>query len=65
MAENEGGPDDTGTGVVADLIWARVERAWPFGPKLVRETYLDQQRLPAACACREPRTGNAPGDIRW
>ncbi|QUQ71183.1 APC family permease [Kutzneria sp. CA-103260] len=27
-------------GVVAFLIWARVERIWPFGPKEITEAYL-------------------------
>ncbi|MGA8114606.1 MAG: APC family permease [Actinocatenispora sp.] len=27
-------------GCVAFLIWARVEKVWPFGPKEVREAYL-------------------------
>ena len=31
-------------GVVAFLIWGRSVRAWPFGPKDVREEYLDEQR---------------------
>jgi amino acid transporter len=31
-------------GVVAFLIWARVARAWPFGPKYVREVFLERQR---------------------
>jgi hypothetical protein len=33
-------------GVVAFLIWARVNRAWPFGPLEIREQYLDEQRAP-------------------
>jgi amino acid transporter len=28
-------------GVVAFLIWARAERTWPFGPKEIREPFLD------------------------
>lgn len=31
-------------GVVAFLIWARVNRSWPFGPREVHEVYLDRQR---------------------
>jgi amino acid transporter len=29
-------------GIVAFLIWARVEHIWPFGPKVIHEAYLDQ-----------------------
>jgi len=28
-------------GIVAFLIWARVEHIWPFGPKEIKETYLE------------------------
>ncbi len=31
-------------GVVTFPIWARVNRAWPFGPLEIREQYLDEQR---------------------
>jgi amino acid transporter len=31
-------------GVVAFLIWARVNRVWPFGPLEIREQYVDEQR---------------------
>ncbi|MCX4163219.1 MULTISPECIES: APC family permease [Paraburkholderia] len=31
-------------GVVAFLIWARVTRVWPFGPKEVQEVFLERQR---------------------
>jgi amino acid transporter len=31
-------------GVVSFLIWARVNRVWPFGPLKIREQYLDEQR---------------------
>jgi fructoselysine transporter len=30
-------------GVVAFLIWARRERSWPFGPKEIREQFLEEQ----------------------
>jgi amino acid transporter len=30
-------------GVVGYLIWGRTVRAWPFGPKLIREEYLEKQ----------------------
>jgi hypothetical protein len=29
---------------VAFLVWARIERTWPFGPKVIREEFLDEQR---------------------
>jgi amino acid transporter len=31
-------------GVVAYLIWARYERVWPFGPKEIREAFLEEQK---------------------
>jgi amino acid transporter len=31
-------------GVLAFLVWARINRSWPFAPIAVRETYLDLQR---------------------
>jgi amino acid transporter len=31
-------------GLVAFLIWARVNTAWPFGPIRVHEAYLEEQR---------------------
>jgi hypothetical protein len=34
----------TGLGVVAFLIWARIEHTWPFGPKVIREQFLDEQQ---------------------
>ena len=36
-------------GCVAFLLWARREHSWPFGPKEIREQFLDEQR-----AVREP-----------
>ena len=30
-------------GVAAFLVWARIERQWPFGPKHVREAFLEEQ----------------------
>jgi len=30
-------------GIIAFLIWARVEHAWPFGPKEIREEFLTSQ----------------------
>jgi len=30
-------------GCVAFLIWARVEKAWPFGPREIDEQYLQEQ----------------------
>lgn len=31
-------------GCVAFLVWARRERAWPFGPKEIREQFLENQQ---------------------
>src|SRR5215211_2389460 len=31
-------------GVVAYLIWARYEKVWPFGPKEIREAFLEEQK---------------------
>jgi amino acid transporter len=33
-------------GLIAFLIWARVEHVWPFGPKEVNEEFLDRQAEP-------------------
>jgi amino acid transporter len=33
-------------GVAAFLVWARVEKTWPFGPKEIREAYLEEGRAP-------------------
>ncbi|MGH3165816.1 MAG: hypothetical protein ACRDN0_07960, partial [Trebonia sp.] len=30
-------------GVIAFLIWARVEHVWPFGPKEIKEEFLATQ----------------------
>jgi amino acid transporter len=47
-----------GGGLVAFLVWARINAAWPFGPRRVREVYLDEQRageqVGAAHASRAP-----------
>jgi hypothetical protein len=32
-------------GAVAYLIWARYEKVWPFGPKEIREAFLEEQRV--------------------
>ena len=31
-------------GIIAFLIWAGVEKTWPFGPKEIKEAYLDEQK---------------------
>lgn len=36
----------TVAGVIAFHIWARVEHVWPFGPKEIREEFLDRQAVP-------------------
>jgi fructoselysine transporter len=33
-----------GLGLLAFVVWARVEHVWPFGSKEIRETFLDAQR---------------------
>jgi uncharacterized ion transporter superfamily protein YfcC len=33
----------TAMGVVAYLIWARYEKVWPFGPKEIREVFVEEQ----------------------
>ncbi|HJP79151.1 MAG TPA: APC family permease [Pseudonocardiaceae bacterium] len=30
-------------GIIAYLIWAAVEKTWPFGPKEIKQAYLDEQ----------------------
>ncbi|MCU9951938.1 APC family permease [Burkholderia sp. BKH01] len=35
-------------GLIAFLIWARVARQWPFGPKHVREVFLERQKSAAS-----------------
>jgi amino acid transporter len=50
----------TGLGVIAFLIWARIEHHWPFGAKVIREEFWDQQDPDVAerdRVCREK-----PGD---
>ena len=32
-------------GVLAYLLWSRAEKIWPFGPKVVREEYLEDQAV--------------------
>src|ERR687885_2419392 len=34
-------------GAVAYLIWARYEKVWPFGPKEIREAFLEEQKASA------------------
>ncbi|MGW4246978.1 hypothetical protein, partial [Nocardia sp. NPDC004722] len=35
-------------GIAAFLMWSRIEKIWPFGPKQVREEYLLTETAPAA-----------------
>ena len=35
-------------GCLAFLLWSKVERVWPFGPKEIREEYLEEQRQAGA-----------------
>lgn len=37
-----------GIGLVSFLIWARVEKTWPFGPKEIHERFADPEPAPAA-----------------
>ncbi len=39
-----------GLGVIAFLIWARVEKTWPFGPKEIREEFLTEEAQPSGTA---------------
>ncbi len=41
-------------GVLAFMVWARINRSWPFAPIQVREVYLDMQR-----ADEDAETGHA------
>jgi amino acid transporter len=36
-----------GAGVIAFLAWAAFEKTWPFGPKEIREEFLDTPPLAA------------------
>ncbi|MFG2905201.1 APC family permease [Kitasatospora sp. NPDC048286] len=36
-----------GLGGLAYLVWSKVEGAWPFGPREIREEYLEAQRVEA------------------
>ena len=42
-------------GLIAFLIWARINRAWPFAPVAVQETYLELQRTDTDHAGAVPR----------
>ncbi|HEX4221339.1 MAG TPA: APC family permease [Pseudonocardiaceae bacterium] len=37
-------------GIIAFLIWARVEKTWPFGPKEVKEAFMDSQQAEESVA---------------
>jgi amino acid transporter len=41
-------------GVIAFLVWARINRSWPFAPIVVRQTYLELQRT-----SDDPESGHA------
>jgi amino acid transporter len=51
-------------GVVAYLVYARVERTWPFGPLRVREDYLDARPADSeVCrSCASPPSDHAGQD---
>jgi amino acid transporter len=38
----------TAAGIIAFLIWARLEHSWPFGPKEIKEEFLPEGRAGAA-----------------
>ncbi|MGW4243440.1 APC family permease [Nocardia sp. NPDC004722] len=38
----------TALGLVAFLGWSRLEKTWPFGPKQIREEYLDPEPAPTS-----------------
>jgi fructoselysine transporter len=42
----------TGLGVVAFLIWTRIEHTWPFGPKPIQEQFLEEQKAEPVQAAR-------------
>jgi amino acid transporter len=42
-------------GVVAFLIWARAEQQWPFGPKHIREAFLESADEPRRFSRRPER----------
>ena len=37
-------------GIIAFLVWAKIERIWPFGPKEVTETFMDSQKAEESVA---------------
>ena len=39
-----------GLGLIAYAIWAKVEKTWPFGPKMIREQYLEAEATETAGA---------------
>lgn len=43
-------------GLIAFLIWARVARQWPFGPKPIREVFLERQMSNTATASATTQT---------
>jgi amino acid transporter len=43
-------------GIAAYLGWARYHHSWPFGPRQIREAWLDQQQAPATHLARTELT---------
>ena len=51
----------TAAGVVAFLIYAYVEKVWPFGPKDVHEEFVEEQReLQAGTQATDPARPTPP-----
>lgn len=47
-----------GLGVIAYLIWAAAEHTWPFGPKEIREEFLEAELAEEAAPAGSGRTGS-------
>ncbi|MBH1937318.1 APC family permease [Streptomyces sp. AV19] len=48
-----------GAGCVAFVVWARFERIWPFGPREIREEFLEGE----GAAAPSPEPGGDPGPV--
>ena len=51
-------------GMIAFLIWARVEKTWPFGAKEIREEFLEEQRELEASGKVAPQRAVPPAHPR-
>ena len=45
-------------GVICFCVWARAEEIWPFGPREIREEFLEAER-----AGVDPATAILPSDV--